>query len=199
MAHRRNRFQQLPKAKPATLPGRDVTERPPRVCSTNIRAPRGGSARPQRHYRAPGALCGGRFKRSGRGLGACGNVWVGVLGVLAGVSFSAAQGGPGKLRRLLPKPEGENGALHHVSQRKMIRRKAPLGFLKRVFKRQKPHLRLKTSSDLLVRFCPFIDWQWGGDRSRKQPPQPVFRRPSSQSAKAPINTLTTRCEESTHW
>ncbi|XP_060275184.1 centromere protein W isoform X1 [Ovis aries] len=37
-----------------------------------------------------------------------------------------------------------------VSQRKMIRRKAPLGFLKRVFKRQKPHLRLKTSSDLLV-------------------------------------------------
>ncbi|XP_068841554.1 centromere protein W isoform X1 [Capricornis sumatraensis] len=48
-----------------------------------------------------------------------------------------------------------------VSQRKMIRRKAPLGFLKRVFKRQKPHLRLKTSSDLLVRFCPCIDWQWG--------------------------------------
>ncbi|XP_040094917.1 centromere protein W [Oryx dammah] len=37
-----------------------------------------------------------------------------------------------------------------VSQRKMTRRKAPLGFLKRVFKRQKPHLRLKTSSDLLV-------------------------------------------------
>lgn len=29
------------------------------------------------------------------------------------MSFSAAQGGPGKLRRLLPKPEGENGALHH--------------------------------------------------------------------------------------
>ncbi|XP_006079624.1 centromere protein W [Moschus berezovskii] len=37
-----------------------------------------------------------------------------------------------------------------VSQRKMIRRKAPRGFLKRVFKRQKPHLRLETSSDLLV-------------------------------------------------
>ena len=54
-----------------------------------------------------------------------------------------------------------------VSQRKMIRRKAPRGFLKRVFKRQKPHLRLETSSDLLVRFCPFIDWQWGGDRSGK--------------------------------
>ncbi|ELR60432.1 Centromere protein W [Bos mutus] len=45
-----------------------------------------------------------------------------------------------------------------VSQRKMIRRKAPRGFLKRIFKRQKPHLRLETSSDLLVRFCPFIDW-----------------------------------------
>nr|XP_014331972.1 PREDICTED: centromere protein W isoform X1 [Bos mutus] len=50
-----------------------------------------------------------------------------------------------------------------VSQRKMIRRKAPRGFLKRIFKRQKPHLRLETSSDLLVRFCPFIDWQWGGE------------------------------------
>ncbi|VCX40602.1 unnamed protein product [Gulo gulo] len=37
-----------------------------------------------------------------------------------------------------------------VSQRKYIKRKAPRGFLKRVFKRQKPHLRLETSSDLLV-------------------------------------------------
>ena len=66
------------------------------------------------------------------------------------MSFSAAQGRPRKLRRLLPKPDGENGALHHVSQRKMIRRKASRGVLKRVFKRQKPHLRLETSSDLLV-------------------------------------------------
>ncbi|XP_073749991.1 centromere protein W isoform X1 [Callorhinus ursinus] len=37
-----------------------------------------------------------------------------------------------------------------VSQRKHIKRKAPRGFLKRVFKRQKPHLRLETSGDLLV-------------------------------------------------
>uniref|UniRef100_A0ABI7X5E2 Centromere protein W n=1 Tax=Felis catus TaxID=9685 RepID=A0ABI7X5E2_FELCA len=37
-----------------------------------------------------------------------------------------------------------------VSQRKKIKRKAPRGFLKRVFKRQKPHLRLETSGDLLV-------------------------------------------------
>ncbi|XP_014591093.1 centromere protein W isoform X2 [Equus asinus] len=36
-----------------------------------------------------------------------------------------------------------------VSQRKHIKRKAPRGFLKRVFKRQKPHLRLETSGDLL--------------------------------------------------
>ncbi|XP_006200091.1 centromere protein W isoform X2 [Vicugna pacos] len=36
-----------------------------------------------------------------------------------------------------------------VSQRKLIKRKAPRGFLKRVFKRRKPHLRLETSSDLL--------------------------------------------------
>uniref|UniRef100_A0A673TJU7 Centromere protein W n=1 Tax=Suricata suricatta TaxID=37032 RepID=A0A673TJU7_SURSU len=47
-----------------------------------------------------------------------------------------------------------------VSQRKMIKRKAPRGFLKRVFKRQKPHLRLETSGDLLVRFCPFFG-EWG--------------------------------------
>ncbi|XP_013848031.1 centromere protein W isoform X1 [Sus scrofa] len=37
-----------------------------------------------------------------------------------------------------------------VSQRKLIKRKAPRGFLKRVFKRRKPHLRLTTDSDLLV-------------------------------------------------
>ncbi|KAF6364207.1 centromere protein W [Rhinolophus ferrumequinum] len=37
-----------------------------------------------------------------------------------------------------------------VSQKKQIRRKAPRGFLRRIFKRQKPHLRLQTSGDLLV-------------------------------------------------
>ncbi|KAM5283003.1 centromere protein W isoform 1-T1 [Hipposideros larvatus] len=37
-----------------------------------------------------------------------------------------------------------------VSQKKQIRRKAPRGFLRRIFKRQKPHLRLETSGDLLV-------------------------------------------------
>ncbi|XP_019516767.1 PREDICTED: centromere protein W isoform X2 [Hipposideros armiger] len=36
-----------------------------------------------------------------------------------------------------------------VSQKKQIRRKAPRGFLRRIFKRQKPHLRLETSGDLL--------------------------------------------------
>uniref|UniRef100_A0A2R8MA74 Centromere protein W n=1 Tax=Callithrix jacchus TaxID=9483 RepID=A0A2R8MA74_CALJA len=48
-----------------------------------------------------------------------------------------------------------------VSQRKQIKRKAPRGFLKRVFKRQKPHLRLEKSGDLLVRFHPFSGWEWG--------------------------------------
>ncbi|XP_047414895.1 centromere protein W isoform X1 [Sciurus carolinensis] len=37
-----------------------------------------------------------------------------------------------------------------VSQKKQIKRKAPRAFLKRVFKRQKPHLRLETCADLLV-------------------------------------------------
>ncbi|KAM5229341.1 centromere protein W isoform 1-T1 [Ctenodactylus gundi] len=37
-----------------------------------------------------------------------------------------------------------------ISQRKLIKRKAPRGFLKRIFKRQKPHLRLETRGDLLV-------------------------------------------------
>ncbi|XP_032507286.1 centromere protein W isoform X1 [Phocoena sinus] len=37
-----------------------------------------------------------------------------------------------------------------VSQKKLIKRKAPRGFLKRVFKQRKPHLRLETTSDLLV-------------------------------------------------
>ncbi|KAI5944344.1 centromere protein W isoform X1 [Manis javanica] len=37
-----------------------------------------------------------------------------------------------------------------VSQRKRIKRKAPRGFLKRVFKRWKPHLRLESRGDLLM-------------------------------------------------
>ncbi|XP_054424899.1 centromere protein W isoform X2 [Pteronotus mesoamericanus] len=36
-----------------------------------------------------------------------------------------------------------------VSQSKRIKRKAPRSFLKRIFKRQKPHLRLESSCDLL--------------------------------------------------
>nr|XP_045247511.1 centromere protein W isoform X2 [Macaca fascicularis] len=36
-----------------------------------------------------------------------------------------------------------------VSQKKQIKRKAPRSFLKRVFKRQKPQLRLEKSGDLL--------------------------------------------------
>ncbi|XP_036995465.1 centromere protein W isoform X2 [Artibeus jamaicensis] len=36
-----------------------------------------------------------------------------------------------------------------ISQSKRIKRKAPRGFLKRIFKRQKPHLRLESSCDLL--------------------------------------------------
>ncbi|XP_029419604.1 centromere protein W isoform X2 [Nannospalax galili] len=36
-----------------------------------------------------------------------------------------------------------------VAQKKHVKRKAPRGFLKRVFKRRKPHLRLETRSDLL--------------------------------------------------
>ncbi|KAF6113132.1 centromere protein W [Phyllostomus discolor] len=48
-----------------------------------------------------------------------------------------------------------------VSQSKRIKRKAPRGFLKRIFKRQKPHLRLESSCDLLVRFSAFWGLKWG--------------------------------------
>ncbi|XP_004630360.1 centromere protein W [Octodon degus] len=37
-----------------------------------------------------------------------------------------------------------------VSQKKHVKRKAPRGFLRRLFKRQKPHLRLETRGDVLV-------------------------------------------------
>nr|XP_004651284.1 centromere protein W [Jaculus jaculus] len=37
-----------------------------------------------------------------------------------------------------------------VSQRTKIKRTAPRGFLRRVFKRYKPHLRLEARGDLLV-------------------------------------------------
>ncbi|XP_042551692.1 centromere protein W isoform X2 [Dipodomys merriami] len=36
-----------------------------------------------------------------------------------------------------------------VSRRRPVKRKAPRGFLKGVFKRQKPHLRLVSRGDLL--------------------------------------------------
>ncbi|XP_036270976.1 centromere protein W isoform X2 [Pipistrellus kuhlii] len=36
-----------------------------------------------------------------------------------------------------------------LSQRKRVKRKAPRGFLRRVFKRRKPHLHLGTRCDLL--------------------------------------------------
>ncbi|XP_036350076.1 centromere protein W isoform X2 [Ochotona princeps] len=36
-----------------------------------------------------------------------------------------------------------------VSQKAKLKRKAPRSFLKRVFKRQKPHLRLEARGDLL--------------------------------------------------
>ncbi|XP_063522633.1 centromere protein W isoform X2 [Pongo pygmaeus] len=42
-----------------------------------------------------------------------------------------------------------------VSQRKQIKRKAPRGFLKRVFKRKKPQLRLEKSGDLLPIYSSF--------------------------------------------
>ncbi|XP_021566116.1 centromere protein W isoform X1 [Carlito syrichta] len=48
-----------------------------------------------------------------------------------------------------------------VPRRKRVKRKAPRGFLKRVFKRRKPHLRLEKSGDLLVRFHPFLGRGWG--------------------------------------
>ncbi|KAM7137254.1 centromere protein W [Molossus nigricans] len=37
-----------------------------------------------------------------------------------------------------------------VPQSQRVKRKAPRGFLKRVLKRQKPHLRLETNCDLLM-------------------------------------------------
>lgn len=69
-----------------------------------------------------------------------------------------------------------------VSQRKYIKRKAPRGFLKRVFKRQKPHLRLETSSDLLVRFRPFFGWGWS---KREINPSFYFVTPSESSSVRP--------------
>ncbi|XP_051710320.1 centromere protein W isoform X2 [Oryctolagus cuniculus] len=38
---------------------------------------------------------------------------------------------------------------NRVSQKTKVKRKAPRGFLKRLFKRQKPHLRLEARGDLL--------------------------------------------------
>ncbi|XP_025238885.1 centromere protein W isoform X3 [Theropithecus gelada] len=40
-------------------------------------------------------------------------------------------------------------ALSTIVSQKQIKRKAPRGFLKRVFRRQKPQLRLEKSGDLL--------------------------------------------------
>lgn len=48
-----------------------------------------------------------------------------------------------------------------VSQKAKLKRKAPRSFLKGVFKRQKPHLRLEARVDLLVRF-QFSGWECTG-------------------------------------
>lgn len=72
-----------------------------------------------------------------------------------------------------------------VFQRKYIKRKAPRGFLKRVFKRQKPHLRLETSSDLLVRFRPFFGWGWSKREIEEISPSFYFVTPSESSSVRP--------------
>lgn len=88
---------------------------------------------------------------------------VGFVSALAvDESFSAVLGGPRRRGRLV---QGERMALSTtVSRSKCIKRKAPRGFLKRFFKRQKPHLRLESSCDLLVRFSAFWGLKWGRDR-----------------------------------
>ncbi|XP_077018948.1 centromere protein W isoform X1 [Tamandua tetradactyla] len=70
-----------------------------------------------------------------------------------------------------------------VRQRKQIRRKAPRGFLRRVFKRQKPQLRLETRGDLLVSCHPSS----GGGPSPGLGPQSC-RRPTRKAFPAVIRT-----------
>ena len=78
------------------------------------------------------------------------------------VSLSVLPGGPRRRRRLV---QAERMALSTtVSRSKRVKRKAPRGFLKRIFKRQKPHLRLESSCDLLVRFSAFLGLKWGRGR-----------------------------------
>lgn len=74
-----------------------------------------------------------------------------------------------------------------VSQRKHIKRKAPRGFLKRVFKRQKPHLRLETRGDLLVRSCPFFGWEWSKRDVEEINPSFYFATPSKSSSVKPTS------------
>ncbi|XP_037699821.1 centromere protein W isoform X1 [Choloepus didactylus] len=54
-----------------------------------------------------------------------------------------------------------------VPRRKQIKRRAPRGFLKRVFKRQKPQLRLETRGDLLVHLNCLLFLHRLAEESRK--------------------------------
>lgn len=135
----------------------------------------GGAYEAWRHYRAPAALRWRRIQTFWLGLWACRDVRVGVLGDPVGRASVGRREDPGswgawcQRRRMAPTTT--------VSQRKLIKRKAPRGFLKRVFKRRKPHLRLTTDSDLLVRFLSLLELAVGREADRGDEPQTLFHCP----------------------
>lgn len=64
-----------------------------------------------------------------------------------------------------------------LSQRTHVRRKAPRAFLRRLFRRQKPRLRLETGGDLLVSRWP-RGGGWGVNAGGRPAPRPPPSPPS---------------------
>ncbi|XP_037585053.1 centromere protein W-like [Cebus imitator] len=83
---------------------------------------------------------------------------------MGSLSLCAGQGAPRKRRQLTPDEQG--GAVTTVSQRERMKRKAPRGSLKRVFKPQKPQLGLEKSGDFLVHLSCLLFVRRSAEESR---------------------------------
>uniref|UniRef100_G1TMQ2 Centromere protein W n=1 Tax=Oryctolagus cuniculus TaxID=9986 RepID=G1TMQ2_RABIT len=130
------------------MTSRSARARPPWGLSTQTSGASGGGACVGlRHYRAPSALRWRRIQTFGPGSWDRKNLGRGEVVFLSLDAVRCVEALEAQGCRSLK----ESMALsNRVSQKTKVKRKAPRGFLKRLFKRQKPHLRLEARGDLLV-------------------------------------------------
>lgn len=136
-------------------PFKDSTRAPAGVVHQLQAAPGAGLARDDVTAERRARSCGGGFKRRGRRRpragGSCGSAGLRSLCPRTVASVRRREDLAGRAGRCLRRSMAVAAT---IAQRKRIKRKAPRGFLRRVFKRRKPHLRLEARCDLLVSSLP---------------------------------------------